>query len=292
MEKSPLHESLARYSVVLVEYFSGEHLVRCIHSLRIQTHAPEKIVVVLNGIGDKERTTLYADFPEVQVIDPHSNLGYARAANLGIANTSSPIVLTLNPDTELDAYAAQVACEYMSDHEGVGTVGPKIQEPNGAIYPSAREEPSLVDAIGHAFLGTFFPSNRFTKKYKNIGISTDDARDVGWLSGAALFIRRDALDDVGGWDEDYFMYCEDIDLGRKMRLNRWRNVYVPNSRVVHVGGVSTSRTPIVLLLHHHRSLYTYASKKFDNNPLMKALTLIFIAIRLPIALVAHFLRIN
>lgn len=285
-------QKIKKYSVVLVEYFSGEHIIRCIKSLKGQTLAPEKIVVVINGIEKSFLKRIIDEYPDVHIIDPHTNAGYASAANLGIANTDTDIVLTLNPDTELEDDAAQIACEYLSAHEDVGTVGPRIYELNGEIYPSAREEPSVIDAVGHALLGSWRPNNRFTRRYKNVGVDKDEIRDVGWLSGAAVFCRREALNDVGGWDEDYFMYCEDIDLGRKMRENRWRNVYVPQSHIMHVQGVSTSRTPIPLIVAHHRSLYTYSRKKYPHNFFMSAFVAIFIAVRLPLALLAHALRIN
>ncbi len=291
-EQPHLEKSSKKYSVVLVEYFSGDFLISCLESLYSQTLVPEKIVVVINGIEDDYRKKLENNFPDVHVIDPHANFGYSRAANLGIANTTSDIILTLNPDTELENDAAEIACTFMATHFDVGTVGPRIYELNGEIYPSAREEPSIIDAIGHAILGSFRPDNRFTRRYKNIGVDNDAVRDAGWLSGAAVFIRREALDDIGGWDEDFFMYCEDIDLGRKMRLNRWRNVYVPESRVTHVQGVSTSRTPIPLLIEHHKSLYIYTKKKYPRNLGMRILVGIFIAVRLPVALIAHIFRIS
>lgn len=280
------------YSVVIVEYFSGDHLIACLDSLNRQTLKPESVFVVINGIEDKFRKMMEKDFPDVELIDPKSNLGYSKAANLGISNTSSDIVLTLNPDTVLKDDAAEVACEYISSNENVGTVGPRIYESNGDIYPSAREEPKVIDAIGHALLGAFLPNNRFTKRYKNADVDPEVNREVGWLSGAAIFIRRTALDEIGGWDEDYFMYCEDIDLGRKMQMNRWKNVYVPASQITHVQGVSTSRTPIPLLITHHKSLYIYASKKYRGNPIMKFAVGAFILIRLPLALGAHFFHIN
>lgn len=280
------------YSVVLVEYFSSNHIIDCIKSIYNQTKRPEKIVVVINGIDQIYKEKIIKEFPEVALIDPGDNLGYAKAANLGIANTPSPIVLTLNPDTILNEDVALLSCEYMASNEEVGSLGPQILESNGNIYPSARKEPSIMDSIGHAILGSFFPNNRFSKSYKNLDVKNDEIRETDWLSGAALFIRRDALDEIGGWDEDYFMYCEDIDLGNKLRNSMWKNVYFPNVQIMHVQGVSTSRTPIKLLLEHHKSLYTYSSKKYKNNFIMKILVFLFVSFRFPMAVVAHKFRLN
>lgn len=277
---------------MVVEYFSDEHLFACLDTLADQTHKPEKVVVVLNGIESKYRQHLEDDYPDVHVIDPHANLGYSRAANLGIANTTSPIVATLNPDIDLDAKCAEMLCAHLRDHEDVACAGPAIFEINGELYPSARSEPRLSDAIGHGLLGAFMPNNKFSRRYKNLDANNDVIRTVDWLSGAAVFIRRSSLDEVGGWDEDFFMYCEDIDLGRRFKKSGWVSAYIPEAKLVHVQGVSTSRTPISLLYRHHVSLYTYASKKYSHQPIMKALTGLFIVVRFPLALIAHVFRIN
>jgi N-acetylglucosaminyl-diphospho-decaprenol L-rhamnosyltransferase len=279
------------YSVVIVEYFSGHHLLECIDSLFEQTHAPDKVVVVINGIDDTFREQVQQQHPDVHLIDPHDNLGYARAANLGIAATQSDVVLTLNPDTVLEKDCAEEACHYLAVHDNVGAVGPQILELNGEIYPSARNEPNVIDAIGHGLLGLVAPNNPFTRRYKNLDAGYERARTSDWLSGAAQFLRRQALDDIGGWDEDFFMYCEDIDLGRRMRLEKWNNAYVPQARLVHVQGVSTDRAPLSLVVEHHKSLSLYARKKYDSL-LMRLFTQLFIAIRLPVALIVARRRIN
>lgn len=280
------------YSVVIVEYFSDEHLFACIDSLNQQSHRAEKIVVVLNGYKSEARQKIESNYKEVLLIDPKANLGYSKAANLGIANTSSEIVLTLNPDAYLEKDSALNACQYFADDPKVGTIGPRIYETGGEIYPSARNEPELKVAIGHALLGSIFPKNKFTKQYKNLEVDPEISREVDWLSGAAIYIRRQALNEIGGWDEDYFMYCEDIDLGRKMRINRWKNVYLPSSEATHAQGISTGKTPISLLIEHHKSLYIFASKKYEKNPLIKVMVAVFIGFRLPLALAIHLLRIN
>lgn len=292
MVKNDKPKTTLEYSVVLVEYFSSDHIVRCLESIYLQTKLPEKIVVVVNGIEDSFRKKISNNFKDVVLIDPGNNLGYSKAANLGIANTDSPIVLTLNPDTELKSDAAELSCLYLAEHDLVGALGPQILDCDFNIYPSARTEPSLLDSVGHGLLGAFFPNNRFTRRYKNLDTDENQTRRTDWLSGAALFLRRQALDEIGGWDEDYFMYCEDIDLGNKLRNNRWENIYFPKAQITHIQGVSTSRTPVKLLVEHHKSLYIYSNKKYNNNLMMKIFVAVFISIRFPLALIAHKLRLN
>jgi N-acetylglucosaminyl-diphospho-decaprenol L-rhamnosyltransferase len=290
--KSKELKQSCEYSVVLVEYFSSEHIVKCLESIYKQSQLPKKIVIVINGIDKEYRKIISSRFPQIQLIDPNKNLGYAKAANLGISNTETAVVLTLNPDTQLEVDASKLSCEYLAKNSRVGSLGPQILESTGQVYPSARKEPSFMDGLGHALLGSFFPNNRFTKSYKNLNVDNKTIRNTDWLSGAALFLRREALDEIGGWDEDYFMYCEDIDLGGKLRKNRWVNTYFPEAKITHVQGVSTSRTPIKLLFEHHKSLYIYTKKKYSNNLVMKSLVTIFIALRFPMAVAAHTFRLN
>ena len=280
------------YSVVLVEYFSNDHIIKCIESIYMQTKLPEKIVIVINGIDPDYKIRIANKFPEIQLIEPNTNLGYAKAANLGISNTQSPLVLTLNPDTLLENDVGHLCSEYFMQHIQVGSLGPQILESNGDIYPSARKEPSLADGIGHALLGTFFPNNRFSKSYKNLEADSGEIRNSDWLSGACLFLRRSALDEIGGWDEDYFMYCEDIDLGRKLRTAGWDNIYFPKVHITHVQGVSTSRSPVKLIWIHHKSFYIFMAKKYGNNFILKTMVAIFIGIRFPLATISHVFRIN
>ncbi|MFN8015354.1 MAG: glycosyltransferase family 2 protein [Acidimicrobiia bacterium] len=280
------------YSVVIVEYYSSDHILNCLNSITDQSQKPKEIIVVVNGCDKKVLEKIEETFPKVHIINPHQNLGYSKACNLGIANTSANYVLVSNPDVVYEIDSCERALEFFSVHDDVASVGPKILEIDGNIYPSARNEPKLIDAIGHAVFGMFSKNNKYTRKYRNSEIDAELTREVDWLSGAAVFLRRSALDEVGGWDEDYFMYCEDIDLGRKFRVNRWKNYFVPTSVVTHVGGVSTSRTPIKFIVAHHVSLYKFISKKYDNKLIAKLSAGLLIAFRLPLAIIAHYLRID
>lgn len=280
------------YSIVLIEYFSGQYLLDAIKSIKDQSLKPEKIVIVINGIDNSIKKTIEEEHSEIHVIFPSKNLGYAKAANLGIANTTSEFIGVLNPDLILDVDCAKHAIEFLVEHEDVGAVGPKIFEKSGEVYPSARNEPSLTVALGHAVLGLFSKMNRFSRQYKNLDLDNSVSREVDWLSGAAQFLRRSSLNEVGGWDEDFFMYCEDVDLGRRMRAKDWKNYYVPQSTLTHIQGGSSSKTPVKLLIQHHKSLFIFTKKKYSRNPIMKFATMFFIALRLPLALILSRRPIN
>src|SRR6185436_2176323 len=111
------------------------------------------------------------------------------------------------------ARGAGAAMLAVFDDPTVGAAGPCVRNVDGSVYPSARREPGLVDATGHAVFGFVWRGNPFTRRYRELDADPVVARDVDWASGAALWLRRAAVDAIGGWDEGYFMYLEDVDIG-------------------------------------------------------------------------------
>jgi N-acetylglucosaminyl-diphospho-decaprenol L-rhamnosyltransferase len=258
---SPVEPVPARWAAVVVNYESGELLAECVDALRSDPSAgPVEIVVVDNGSTDGSVTTLRVRHPDVTVLDPHANLGYARAANLGIAATRAPVVAVVNPDTVIEPGSAGAVLETFAADDTIAIVGPRILNPDGSTYPSARTDPRPTTAAGHALLGRVMPRNRFTRRYRQADADPAVARDVDWVSGAALWFRRSALDRVGGWDERFFMFLEDVDVCRSVAAAGGRIRYQPAARVVHVVGVSRARRPVRTALAHHRSAYEYLRK--------------------------------
>jgi N-acetylglucosaminyl-diphospho-decaprenol L-rhamnosyltransferase len=141
-----------------------------------------------------------------------------------------------------------------------GALGPLIRDPDGAVYPSARHLPSLVRGGMHAVVGFVWKNNPWTRSYRQQHIEPSE-RPVGWLSGSCLLLRRKAFDAIGGFDERYFMYMEDVDLGDRLGRAGWLNVYVPGSEILHDKGHSTGRNPSRNLRAHHDSTYIYLSDR-------------------------------
>jgi N-acetylglucosaminyl-diphospho-decaprenol L-rhamnosyltransferase len=139
--------------------------------------------------------------------------------------------------------------------------------------------------------GLFRPTNRFTRRYRQLDADPAQPRPVDWLSGAALWLRRDALDDVGGWDERYFMYMEDLDLCWRLRGRDWDVVYEPAGSVRHVQGASTSRRPYRMLLEHHRSAWRFAQRRFTGwRRVLLPFTAVYLALRALLTLLTHWAR--
>jgi N-acetylglucosaminyl-diphospho-decaprenol L-rhamnosyltransferase len=254
---------LTRWAAVVVNYNYGDVLETGVRSIAAETSAgPPDIVVVDNASTDDSFDRLRVAMPEVRALPAPANLGYARAANLGIAATEESVVAVLNADLDLHAGVAAAMLDALAADPRVGAVGPRMLNPDGTVYPSARSDPGLFVALGHAALGLVWKTNPWTRRYRQLDVDPTQPRDVDWVSGAAMWLRREALDDVGGWDERYFMYMEDFDLCLRLRRAGWRVRFEPAGEVVHTQGVSTSKRPYRMIAEHHRSVWRFATRRY------------------------------
>jgi N-acetylglucosaminyl-diphospho-decaprenol L-rhamnosyltransferase len=289
----PPSEADTRWAAVVINYEAGAALCDCVRSLLADTsagHSP-KVVVVDNGSSDGSAAAVARALPAVTVLEPGANLGYARAANLGIAAADAPVVAVCNPDLEVREGAAGALLDRLDAEADLGAVGPMIRNTDGTIYPSARSVPRLRDAVGHGLLGLVWPTNPFTRRYRQLDADPRRPRDVDWVSGAAVWLRRAALTTVGGWDERYFMYVEDVDLCWQLRQGGWRVGYEPSAVVTHVQGATTAKHPYRMIAEHHRSLYRYASKRWRGaRRLALPVAAAFLALRAGLAMAEHALR--
>jgi len=265
-----------RWAAVVVNYEGGDRLVACVRSVLADTSAgPVELVVVDNGSTDGSADALRMAIPHVRIVGAPGNVGYARAANFGAAATRAAVVAVLNVDLIVEPGAAKAVLDRLDREARLGAVGPQLRNPDGTVYPSARTMPSIPDAIGHAILGLWKPDNRFTARYRQLDADPSEPRLVDVVSGAAIWLRRSALDEVGGWDERYFMYLEDTDLCWRLRRAGWDVAYEPSAVVDHEQGAITARRPYRMLLEHHRSAWTFAKVRLTGA---RALLLPFVAV--------------
>jgi N-acetylglucosaminyl-diphospho-decaprenol L-rhamnosyltransferase len=280
------------WAAVVVNFESGPLLVECVRSLLAdQSAGAPELVVVDNGSSDGSVAALRAALPDVTVIDPGENLGYAAAANRGTAATTAPVVVVSNADLTVAPGTAAALVGRLDAEPDLAALGPALFNTDGSQYPSARSHASTVDAVGHAVLGRVLPRNRFTRRYRQLDAAWDRPRDVDWVSGALLFLRRSALDSIGGWDERYFMYLEDVDLCWRLRRLGWRVAYDPRGRATHVQGASTAAHPYRMIVAHHRSAYRFAARTWRGpRRLLLGPAACFLAVRAAFDAAARALR--
>lgn len=274
-------------AAVVVNYNAADHLERCLSTLEGEGVAT--VIVVDNGSTDRSREVVAAS--SAHWLQTGANLGYGRAANLGSQKAlaeGAGLLLVCNPDVEVRPGAVARMARALASDPGLGIVGPRILNPDGSVYPSARSFPNMVDAVGHGLFGMVMPNNRFTRRYRLLDWDHDLPARVDWVSGACFMVRRDVWSLLGGFDPSYFMYMEDVDVCWRARLAGWEVGYEPGAEVVHVQGVSADRHPYRMLAAHHRSMWRFASRTTSGSK-RAALPLVAVGLvgRLAVAALWH-----
>jgi N-acetylglucosaminyl-diphospho-decaprenol L-rhamnosyltransferase len=262
-ERVPEPTARPAVRVVSVVYHPGAELTDFTRSLAAATSAPVELVLVDNGT-DPEVADRVAAEAGGRVVRTGENLGYGGGANAGARAATQPFLVVANPDVVWEPGSLDTLLDAAARHPEAGALGPALLNEDGTVYPSARELPSLTQGAGHAVLGKVWPGNPWTRAYQRRQETAGTERFAGWLSGACLLLRRDAFEAVGGFDEDYFMFFEDVDLGERLTLAGRPNVYVPSARVTHVGGVSWRAKPAAMISAHHRSAERYLRRRYHR----------------------------
>jgi len=253
-------------TVVTVTYSPGSHLDRFLSSLTVATDRPLKVVMADNGSTDGTPEEALERYPDTRLLRTGTNLGYGTAINRAVATVprDEEFVLIANPDVVWGPGSIDALIQAAGRWPRAATFGPLIRDPDGSVYPSARHLPSLVRGGMHAVVGFAWRANPWSKAYRQEHMEPSE-RPVGWLSGSCLLVRRSAFDAIGGFDERYFMYMEDVDLGDRMGRAGWQNVYAPASEILHDKGHSTGREPGRNLRAHHDSTYIYLCDRHDRR---------------------------
>ena len=253
--------------VVTIAFNPGPELDTFAATLSGATTRPVELVIVDNGtdpVRVDDVAERYAARLGARVERPGRNLGYGAAANLGAAQASGSWLVVANPDIEWRPGALDLLLAAGDRHPEAGALGPRILNTDGTVYPSARALPSLVTGSGHAVFAKVWPGNPWTRAYRESNETMRDAEHaVGWLSGACLLLRRAAWDEIGGFDEQFFMFFEDVDLGDRLGREGWKNVYVPAAQVVHDQGASWRDKPSSMIRAHHHSAEAYLHRRYD-----------------------------
>jgi N-acetylglucosaminyl-diphospho-decaprenol L-rhamnosyltransferase len=245
--------------VVVVTYSPGDALTGFLTSLPAATTASYDVVLADNGSVDGAPEAAVG--PGITLLRTGGNLGYGRAANAGAADATSEWLVVANPDVVWSPGSLDELLAAGERWPTAACLGPAIRTPDGRLYPSARAFPSLGRGIGHALFGWWWPANPWTRAYRaEVGKPVEGP--TGWLSGSCMLLRRVAFEQVGGFDPSYFMYCEDMDLCRRLAEAGWQNVYVPSAVVTHTGGHATSRVAGAMVAEHHRALYRYLARQY------------------------------
>ena len=268
-------------SVVIVNWNTLDLLRACLASLRAQPAAGgTEVIVVDNGSSDGSPAMVAAEFPEVRLFALTENRGFGGGNNLGFAESRGRVLLALNSDTEVHPGAMDALVAAFDDDPAIGAAGARLLNTDGTIQLSCRRFPDWKTAFFHRYslMTRLFPNNRFSRQYLMTDAAHDRPRRPDWVSGACLAVRGEVYQAVGGLDEDYFMYAEDVDWCYRIRKAGWEIAYVPDARVTHHIGRSTRKAPYRMIYQRHRSMWTFYRKHYSRG-----VTLVDVATALGIA---------
>jgi GT2 family glycosyltransferase len=242
---------------VVVAYNSADHLRGCVESL---VAIPGVRAIVVDNASPADDLATVADLP-VTTITARRNGGFAAGCNLGWPQGDSPYVLFLNPDATIDATALARLVEALDREPRRAIAAPRIVDDTGALQHSLRRFPRLRTTYAQAFyLHRLAPRAQWTDEIIRAPETYAESGAQEWVSGACMLVRRDVLEELGGWDSGFFLYCEDIDLCRRVQDLGRQVWYEATATVGHVGGGSASRASTLPLLAASRVRYAFVHR--------------------------------
>ncbi len=262
------NQSRPDLSIAIVNTNTRDLLRACLHSVEEHSGGLNiEIFVSDNNSSDGSVDMLNQEFPAVQVIRNNYNAGFIRSTNLGLKRARGRHLLLLNPDTVVKKDALKLMVDFLDDHPDVGAVGPRIRYGDGRLQYSARTFPSLATSIfnSKSILTTLFPNNRWSRAYISRDEDYDRTRDVDWLSGSCLMVRREVYDQIGGLDERYFLYSDDVDWCMEMKKHGWRRCYYHVPEIIHYEEQTVRKMPVFTTTHRHWSMWLYYRKHYPHG---------------------------
>jgi GT2 family glycosyltransferase len=256
-------------SVIIVSFNSRNYLKNCIDSIiKFPPSLGEnefEVIIVDNNSNDGSVDFIeknYSQYSFIRLIKNEANMGFSHANNLAIKNSNSGYYLLLNSDTEVYENSISGLIEFfeISKREGkkIGVVGPKIINPDGSLQLSCRRFPSFINAAFYTILAGIKPDNRFSRRYKLADADRSRPFEVDWVSGSAMMISGDAIRQIGLFDENYFMYVEDVDICYRMWQSGFKVYYYPLVKILHhIGGSGISDLMLPQIRMQKSVLYFY-----------------------------------
>lgn len=274
--------SAPEVSAILVNYNAGPELRRALQSIADELADQTWEAVVVDNASSDGSTAVVADFaPHARLVRNGENVGFARGVNQGLAVTSAPIVLIMNPDCRLVTGAFTSLRTELEASPSCAVAGPRILDPDGSVQGSARGDPDMLTGLfgRTTLLRRVLPGLAVSKRNVISDTVVGDGRanvTVDWLSGACMLARREALRGVNGFDERYFLYWEDADLCRRLRAHGYHVRYVPGATAIHRVGHSSRMARAAATRAFHESAYLYyathvASTAFPKRLLARVL---------------------
>jgi GT2 family glycosyltransferase len=282
-------------SVIILSWNTKEDLQRCLASVETSLMGRERaavgagasrpgpgaldaggensveVIVVDNDSSDGSPQMVREQYPWVDLIESGKNLGFAGGNNLALRRAKGRHLLLLNPDTIVHGDALMALVRFAGRTPDAGIVGSKLLNRDGSLQPSCRRFPTLANGFFRETpLGKLFPNNKYNREYLMSDFDHSKPSVVDWVTGASLLIRRECYEQLGDWDENFFMYCEDVDYCYRAYRAGWKVYYCPDSVITHLGGQSSDKAVTAMLVARHQSMFYFFRKHYaaTSNPLI------------------------
>ena len=249
-------------SIIIVNWNTRDFLAQCLDSIyQSKNEAVIELIVVDNASSDGSPDLVHERFPQVRLIQNQTNVGFARANNQGILQSLGRYILLLNSDTLVRPGALQCLLEFMDNNYEAGAASARLLNADGSLQYSCSPAPTLTSEFLRMF---HLPGIRPDGYYSMDQWNLYQPRSVDILLGACMLIRREALDQVGLLDEQYFMYSEEVDLCSRLQSAGWKLYWIPTAEVVHFGGQSTRQVSADMFMRLYESKVRYIRKNYGR----------------------------
>lgn len=253
-------------SIVIVTWNGKKYALECLDSLhKLNSSLSMEILVVDNASTDGTPAAIQEEFPGVKLIRNDTNLGFAKANNIGIGLSRGKYVCLVNSDVVVPVGCLESMTVYMEEHHDIGLLGPKMLSPAGGIGKSVMRLPTVWNTLCSALgLHSIFPDSRHLGGFLMNGYKYDVVEDVEVLTGWFWMVPRIAFEKVGCLDEQFFMYGEDIDWSYRFLKAGWRVVFYPNAEALHYGAASSGQAPTRFYVEMRRANLQYFRKHYGR----------------------------
>ena len=261
-------------SCIIVNYQNSGSLKGCLDSIYQTIQEIDfEVIIIDNSKENLELQTLKGNYPKIQIICNPTNVGFSKANNQAAKIAQGKFLFILNPDNILKEQAINSMFRHIRSNMEIGALGPKVLNPDGSLQYSCRRYPTLWTSLfnRYSIFSRLFPKNRFTSRYLMLDFDHNETLSVDWLSGCCLMIPKSVFEEVNGFDENYFLFNEDIDLCRMLNQSGKKVIYFPEAKVIHKVSTSNSKTTSMVIIQRHLGMMYYFKKHHSKNFLVRGI---------------------
>lgn len=276
-----------KLSIIFVNWKTPELTKNAIASVYKETSGFDfEVIVVDNNSGDGSVEMIKKEFPQVILIENSDNRGFGKANNQGLKIAKGDYLMFLNTDVVVLDGALTKLVNYLDQHSDIMMVGPRLLNKDLTFQHACRRMlPNPINSFFHLFgLTKIFKNSKFVNEYKQSASDPEVTGPTEALSGAAMMFRRQVYVEVGGFDETFFMYGEDLDFCKRVLDKGWKTVYVSGAKIIHFGGQSSGKRRTRSLINFYEAMWIYYKKHFKYNFVIDFFVWLGIQFRMAVAL--------